>query len=192
MGFLLWRSQDPLLNDARAATQALRNGNGAALLAYATEEEVRNCRLDAAKVERLIREVTLRGYGGWKVEGLEFEPYGDPPTSIMAVLRLRSEAGEPGALTLSLARAEDSGKTMLLYELLGKTWSREKAMATKGKYRPAEAWLDGLQKDRGLLQSLDIPGIYLGPEIGYVTWEEFELGQKRKLAAMHAEPVPEP
>jgi len=97
----------------------------------------------------------------------------------------RFAAGSMAELT------EEGGRCRVLFSVLTFAWRADlsdtgRAMET---VQGIEAKLTGIRRDRAFLTSVGLEGMWLGPQDGFLTWDELEARYERRLAPKDAPPV---
>lgn len=186
VGFLLWLSlkRPPAAEGAERFTRAVERLDANALYQFALPEE----REAGLTVERLRG--VLNGRPGQVLSSLT--PIGRLETRVNGGDQVngatgrwyQTAKGRRVELGVTVDMAESRPVNQVLLSTLLLAWRADAAdeKAPMDNLRYSEVMLAGIRRDREFLTSIGLEGIWLNPEVGFLTWDELEARYEGRLA----------
>ncbi len=192
-GGLLWisASRAPAAMAAERLAVAMERRDARALYAASLPEE----RVAGLTEDRL--RTVLAGRPGQVIASLtpvtprETTVSGLDSGSGVTVRYYRTSRGTRFAAGSMAELTEKGGSCRVLFSILTFAWRAD--LSDTGRpmesVQGTEAKLTGIRRDREFLTSVGLEGMWLGPQDGFLTWDELEARYERRLAPKGAPPV---
>ncbi len=181
----------PIAAGAERIATAIERRDAGALYGVALPEERESGLTD----ERLAQ--VLAGRPGQVIGALK--PIGARETSVQGndssnagTTRWYATSGGKRFQAATIADMAESGPSArVLHAVLSLAWRADAAERAEplADLPYSELMLTGIRRDREFLTSVGLEGMWLGPQDGFLTWDELEARYERRLAPKGAPPV---
>jgi hypothetical protein len=167
-----WLRPNRLASDASSMAEAVRIGDGTALLNFAGKNEIECSELTPERIHNAWKILIEPLIGRSKPLGqdkIEPEP-GD--TQAVATYRFKTDGGDPWAIDMIANQSDDGSKAIILYPMI----CAQSMFDDSGHANPtltSELALKGVRRVRERLEAIGIHRIALGPR-RCLTWNELE------------------